>query len=446
MARRVTRRLAAVVSVAAIGLALAGCTAGSDAADPPSQPTGTSVNETLPTSAPAPSTSGSSSPSDPPSTAPQTPSATVTVDPEPAKGEVINPATPISVQVADGTLTAVRLTNDSGKAVKGELAPDSHSWTSTEPLGYSRTYTLSAVAKNADGVTSTKKAKYTTVTPSNMTMPYFQYTGGYKLHDGDTYGVGIVPVVHFDEPISDKKAAVATLTVTTTPHVAGSWYWPDDQNAAFRPKEYWPAHTQVSIAANVYGKQVSPGLYGQADAKISFKIGDKHVTIAEDNAPKVNKVKVYFNDKLVKKWNTSMGKHQTQTYGNKTISFYTMDGTYTVIAHENPAHMTSASYGIPKGAPGSYDELIYWATKISTDGIYLHQLDTTVWAQDNGYDVSHGCLNLRGAYAKWFYQHSQIGDVVEVRGTKGAPKIEYWQGGAWSVPWKTWTAGGFTVA
>ena len=47
--------------------------------------------------------------------------------------------------------------------------------------------------------------------------------------------------------------------------------------------------------------------------------------------------------------------------------------------------MCSASYGLPANAPGGYGcEDIPWSTKISTDGIYLHELDTTVWAQDNG--------------------------------------------------------------
>jgi lipoprotein-anchoring transpeptidase ErfK/SrfK len=212
---------------------------------------------------------------------------------------------------------------------------------------------------------------------------------------------------------------------------------------AYRPKSFWPSGTQVSIAANVYGQQVSPGLYGQADASISFTIGEKHVTIAKDNAPAaVNTVDVYFNDQLVNSFHTSMGKHSGEQVGSKWIDFHTMNGTYTVLGHENPAKMCSASYGLPANAPGGYPcESIYYATKISTDGIYLHQLNTTVWAQENGQDVSHGCLNLSLANAKWFFENSQIGDVVEISGT-GGPTIEYWQGGAWSVPWDQWSAGG----
>jgi len=79
------------------------------------------------------------------------------------------------------------------------------------------------------------------------------------------------------------------------------------------------------------------------------------------------------------------------------------------------------------------------ATRISTDGIYLHELEDTVWAQGNT-NVSHGCLNLSADNARWFYDFSQPGDVVEVRDTGGAP-LEIWQNGDWGVPWQQWLAG-----
>jgi hypothetical protein len=53
-----------------------------------------------------------------------------------------------------------------------------------------------------------------------------------------------------------------------------------------------------------------------------------------------------------------MGKHEAITYVGTEISCYTMDGTYTIIGHENPGRMTSASYGLPVSA-GGYDELTY---------------------------------------------------------------------------------------
>jgi len=82
---------------------------------------------------------------------------------------------------------------------------------------------------------------------------------------------------------------------------------------------------------------------------------------------------------------------------------------------------------------------VYWATKISVDGIYLHELDATVWAQGNT-DVSHGCLNMNLDNAKWYYQHALVGDVVQVVHTGGV-KVQIYQNGDWTAPWPTWVAG-----
>jgi lipoprotein-anchoring transpeptidase ErfK/SrfK len=411
-------------------LALTACSTGANGGG--SQPSGTGSG-TTPT--------GATTPASPSTTAAQDGAKLAAITAVPL-GSKINPKTPVTVKVAYGTLTSVVVTNPQGKHVTGALSADHTSWKSNEDLGYSKTYKIAATAVNGNGIKAVKRSEFTTLTPSNMTLPYLERTGGYALTNGATYGVGIVPVVHFDEQIPDRKAAESHLKVTTTPHVDGSWYWADDQNVHWRPKSYYAPGTKVTISADVYGVDVGGGMFGQDDRSVSFKIGAKHVTIADDNAPKaVNKVRVYFNGKLVRTMNTAMGRHSTETINGTFIDFHTLVGTYTVLTHENPAIMSSASYGLPANAPGGYaPEKIYYATKISTDGTYLHELDSTVWDQDHGVDVSHGCLNLNESNAKWFYEHSQIGDVVVVRHTDG-PTIAVWQNGDWSVPWNTWVAG-----
>lgn len=277
----------------------------------------------------------------------------------------------------------------------------------------------------------------TTLAPANMTMPYLNTTGGLSLRNGDTYGVGIVPVVHFDEPITDRAAAEKALIVNTSPRLMGVWNWVDSQNVHWRPRTYFPPGTKLTVTAKVYGVRVGPGLYGQSDQSVSFTIGAKHVSIADD---KTKRVKVYFNDKLVRTMPTSMGQGGYVTgAGGQQISLWTMPGTYTVIGHKDPVLMDSSTFGLPVNSPKGYKEYIYKATQISTDGIYLHQLDSTVWAQGNT-DVSHGCLNLNKANAQFFYTTSQVGDVVQVINT-GGPKLQVWQNGDWSVPWSTWTKG-----
>lgn len=358
----------------------------------------------------------------------------------------VNPAATVAVSVAGGRLTSVKIVNAAGTVVTGGMNTVASTWTASEVLGYSKTYTLTAAAVNPDGKPASKSETFTTLTPANMTMPYLQILGGSPMTNGATYGVAIVPVVHFDEPITNKAAAMNALLVTTTPHVPGAWYWTGNSDVHFRPQNYWPSGTKVTLTASVYGVEVGNGLYGQSDVSASFTIGRKQLTIANDNAPQVNKVNVYnAAGALLRTMNTSMGKHTGETVNGSYINFYTPYGNYTVLDHENPAIMSSASYGLPASAPGGYPpEPIYYSTKISIDGIYLHELDTTIWAQNNGYDVSHGCLNLDHANAIWFYDHSIPGDPVIIHGTKGAPQVQLWEGGDWSVPWSTWAAGGLT--
>lgn len=356
----------------------------------------------------------------------------------------VNPAIPITVSIAEGTLTSVTLLNPDGRSVRGALDSGGTSWKNTEELGYNKTYRLTASGMSTSGKAVSKTTTFTTVSPNNLTMPYMQYPGGYALSNGATYGVGLVPVVHFDEQITNKAAAEKALIVTTTPHVDGVWNWVDSQNVHFRPKAFWPSGTKVTITAKVYGLKVGPGLYGQSDTSVSFTIGRRQLTIAYDTAPKsVNKVRVYnAAGQVIRTMNTSMGEHSGEEVNGNWINFYTLNGTYTVLGHEQPAKMCSASYGLPANAPGGYPcENIYNATKISTDGIYLHYLPTTIWAQDNGQDVSHGCLNLNSDNSLWFFNHSIVGDPVVVHGAKGAPNLQLDEGGDWSVPWTTWVKG-----
>ena len=365
----------------------------------------------------------------------------------PATGaKQVDPSQPVTVRIAHGTLSSVRMTNPAGKTVTGTMAAGDASWHSTEDLGYGRTYTVTATGASAQGATITERSRFTTVDPSSQVNATIDRTGGYALTDGATYGVGIVPIVHFDEAITGKAAKAAvlkTLSVGTSPQVAGAWAWYGTHDVHYRPQAYWPSGTKVTVAAKIYGKNLGHGLYGASDVSASFTIGRKEITIAQDNAPKVDKVRVYRNGVLVRTMNTSMGKHSGTYSGGNYIDFHTMKGTYTVLEHDDPAIMSSASYGLAATDPGGYaPEKIYYATKISTDGIYLHYLDT-IYAQDNGVDVSHGCLNLNHANAVWFYKNSLIGDPVQISGTKG-PKNDVAQGGDWSVPWSTWSTGSIT--
>ncbi len=408
--------------MAALALLLAACTSAVGTDQQPGFPAG---QGTSPATQPA-----SSQPS-------AVPDAVITTSVL-GKAGSFNPITPISVKVAGGTLTSVTLVNSEGTKVTGKLADDSSSWQSTEVLGYSKTYRLTAVAANGDGKATVEKKSFTTLTPSNMTQPYLDTIYGSSIEDGATYGVGMIPVVHFDEWIPNKAAAEKALHVTTTPHVDGSWYWTSGQDVHWRPQEFYAPGTEVTVSADVYGVNVGGGMYGQSDQSISYRIGQKRIAIADAST---YRVKVYFANKLVRTMLTSMGRGGIVPGDRgQNIYLWTMPGTYTVLGHENPATMSSDSYGLPADSPAGYaPEKVPFATKISTDGIYLHELDATVWAQGNS-NLSHGCLNLNYDNASWYYNHSRVGDIVKVVNS-GGPTLQLWQGGDWTLSWSQWQKG-----
>lgn len=361
--------------------------------------------------------------------------ARVTITPrDGARG--VDPVGQVMVKADAGILTGVRMVNDAGKPVPGIMTPDHVAWKPTVPLGYGRTYTLTVTARGSDGVDTTQVSSFSTLWPSNQTKVYFEMTSEAPLQDGGTYGVGTVVVAHFDEQIADRAAAERHLTVTTDPPVQGAWFWVDRQNAHWRPERYYAPGTQVTAVADIYGIALGNGIFGQEDERVSFRIGDAHVSVADDATKQVS---VYDNGKLVRTMPTSMGMGGTEDVGGKTIYLWTPPGIYTVLGKGNPVIMDSSTFGLPTNSRLGYRETIHYATKISTDGIYLHQLDATVWAQGHR-DTSHGCLNLNADNAKWFYDFSVPGDVVEVRNT-GGPPLTLAQNGDWTLSWDQWRKG-----
>jgi lipoprotein-anchoring transpeptidase ErfK/SrfK len=348
----------------------------------------------------------------------------------------VSPSGRVLVTANNGFLDTVELVNDSGKSIPGVMTPDAKTWKPTTQLGYGRTYTLTVAARGPGGMPTRQTSSFTTLTPSDQTEVYLDTTGGGLLQDGATYGVGMVVVARFDEPIDNKANAERHLVVTTNPPVAGSWNWIDDQTAHWRPEKYYAPGTSVAVAANLYGTPLGDGLYGEEDEHVSFKIGDSHVSIADDNTKQVS---VFDNGNLVRTMPTSMGMGGTETIGGTTLSFWTPPGVYTVMDKANPVIMDSSTFGLPINSRLGYRVTIPWATRISMDGIYLHQLNATVWAQGNT-DTSHGCLNLNSDNAQWFYNFSVPGDVVEIRNT-GGPPLKLSQNGDWTVPWIEWRKG-----
>lgn len=331
----------------------------------------------------------------------------------------MDPLAPITVSVAEGTLDAVRMTNPAGEEIPGTLAEDRRTWTVATELAYGRTYTLTSTATNVAGVAADTVTSFTTVEPNNLTLAsIFPRTG-------DTVGVAQPIDITFDEPIVDKAAAEAAITITTTPAQEGGFRWVTDEEVHWRPREFWQAGTAVQVDVKTYGRNLGDGLYGQEDSAAGFTIGRSMIFEVDDRA---HQMLVKQDGQLVMTIPVSLGRDKWPTY----------NGVHVVAERYDKKIMDSSTWGLT--GTGAYRTEVEWATRISSSGEFVHSAPWSV--EEQGVEnVSHGCINVSPEHAKWFYDTALRGDPVIITNTKG-PNLELWDGyGDWQLPFEQYVGG-----
>lgn len=328
----------------------------------------------------------------------------------------VEPAEPIKVTAAAG-LDSVSMTNESGKEVEAEFNDDKSEWTTTEPLGYGRTYTVEARDTEGQKVVSS----FTTLSPDATVHAYLGPL------DGATVGVAQAVTIRFDTAIKDTKAVEDLIDVETSNGTDGAFFWLDPYEVRWRPKEYWEPGTEVSVKANIYGHEMGEGLYGAQDSETHFTIGDK-VEAVVDNNDKM--LRVYANDELVKEFPVSLGTDGT---------YDTPNGTYVVGDEHEKLTMDSRTYGLALDA-GGYVTPVDYATQLSYSGIYVHSAPWAIGALGS-YNQSHGCINASYDNAKWFQDYVKRGDPVVVKNTAGATLTPYDGLGYWNLDWEQRSGG-----
>jgi lipoprotein-anchoring transpeptidase ErfK/SrfK len=336
----------------------------------------------------------------------------------------VPPLAPLEITVTDGELAEVTLVDGTGAAVPGSVTPPASDsgpavWTPEAPLAYATSYTLTATAENADDEETTATSTFTTVTPTAVSTPSIGPLDGQKV------GVGMPIRVYFDDAVADKAAVESHLVVTSSTPTDGVWNWFSDTEVHFRPSAYWPANTEVTLDANLYGVDFGEGIWGEKNRSVSFSIGEKHVSIADAGS---HMMEVYDSDQLVQTFPISAGSPDNPSY----------NGPHVVTELNRDRIMDSSTYGVPVDSPEGYRTPVEYAVRISDSGEFVHAAPWSV-AQQGNTNVSHGCINMSTERAAWFFNFSQPGDVVEIRNSSaGDLRSDIYD---WTIPWEEWQAG-----
>ncbi|BBY55647.1 hypothetical protein MKOR_28980 [Mycolicibacillus koreensis] len=211
--------------------------------------------------------------------------------------------------------------------------------------------------------------------------------------NGSLVGVAKPIIINFQRPIADQAMAEQAIHISSNPPVPGKFYWMTPSQVRWRPLDFWPAHTVVTIDA--------------AGTKSTFRTGDSLVATADDET---HEMTITRNGEVEKVFPMSMG----MTAGGHE----TPNGTYYVLEKMPEVVMDSSTYGVPVDSEWGYKLKVKDAVRIDNSGGFVHSAPWSV-ADQGKRNVSHGCINLSPENAKWFFDNFGSGDPVVVKNSVG---------------------------
>jgi lipoprotein-anchoring transpeptidase ErfK/SrfK len=353
----------------------------------------------------------------PTSSAPATP-ASITVSPQ-ADATKVRPDDGVAVTTAGGRLTSVSVVAADGTKVTGTLADGGLAWHNTAHLAPSATYTVTAVAENADGVRSTEKSTFSTLRPASLVSASLQPSDGWVV------GVGMPIVITFSKSVKDRTAVEKSLRVTATPAVEGAWRWTTARQVQWRPKVYWASGTKVKVVADLKGVEVAPGVWGKRTRTADFAIGSSMISTVDIAK---HTMTVRRNGKVLKVIPVTTGKP----------GLATRNGIKVIISRETEHQMDAATTGVDQDSPEYYNLLVKYAMRLTWSGEFVHAAPWSVGSQGRA-NVSHGCTGMSTANARWIFGESKVGDVVQYVG--GHRVLEDNNGyTGWNISYAAWAS------
>lgn len=317
-------------------------------------------------------------------------------------------------------------TDTTGRHLAGELDADGRRWHSTSPLAAGTRYTVQVSMEDGDGAPGGRTLSFETASVRAKKLLKVEFGP-----QSGTYGVGQPITAQLSAPVKDKASRATVeraLTVRSKPAVTGSWYWVDDKTLHYRPKDYWPAGATIQVTSGLEGIKVSDNLYGAPAKALKLTTGDRIEAITNAAA---HTMTVKRNGKVINTIPVTTGKP----------GFATRNGVKVVLSKEYAVRMRGETIGISQDSSDGYDLMVYYATRVTWSGEYVHAAPWSTGSQ--GYaNVSHGCTGMSTSLAEWFFNTVHTGDIVQVVGSQGETMTPFDNGfGDWNLSWAKWQKG-----
>ena len=336
----------------------------------------------------------------------------------------VKPDSIVTVDGTNGRLSEVQVFDSEGTVITGDFSTDRTAWVADRRLAPNERYTVIVKGISAKGSAVSQTSRFSTLevkpkdqTGSNFILPL----------DGSTVGVAHPVVVQFNHNILDREAVLEALTVETSEEVEGGWYWIDAREVHWRPKEFWPSGTEVTVKENLVGMDMGNGEWGVSRRESTFTVGREQFIKVD---VKRRELQVVRNDKVIRRFDVSTGKPGWET----------RNGTKVIMEKVTGKIWTNDAID----APEEYRLRSSYAMRMTNSGEFIH--DATWNNRIGSANTSHGCVGLRLSDMRWMYNNVIIGDPVI---TVGSPKkfTELWNRYQdWNVDWDQWETGNFDLS
>ncbi|MER6980169.1 L,D-transpeptidase [Streptomyces carpinensis] len=353
----------------------------------------------------------------------------VRISPEDGSKDV-RPGGRLRVRVAEGHLESVHVVRSQDAQdtrVSGRLSRDGRTWRPDDDrLALAAEYTVDAVAVDGHGRRSARHASFTTYVPDE------RFIGYVTPEDRSVVGTGMIVSLAFNRAITERAAVERAVRVTAEPPVEIRPHWFGTDRLDFRPEHYWRPGTRVTVDLRLRDVRGAPGVYGSQYKTFSFTVGRSQASLVDAAA---HTMEVRRDGRLLATLPITAGAPEHTTYNGKMVVMEMLEVT--------------RMDGRTVGFGGEYDiPDVPHALRLTGSGTFVHGNYWSSPAPFGRTNVSHGCVGLKDVRgggsdtpAGWFFDHSLVGDVVEVVHSDDKV-VDAANGlGGWNMDWTRWKAG-----